>query len=273
MKLIRFFFAFLLVGTMAIRTGCGNNSETSRNVIYKERHEVETDVESYLEEKYGEEFIVAVTDSPNHIYSSYEVSAYAADDESKTSCSVTITYVDEENYYATDDYFMYSISDDLEVWFKELADPYIDSDFKAFWRSGLMDLSSDYDDCKTAEDFLELSPTASYYGLRFLIVLPSQMADSDIATMTDNIATDMLEKRIRGQITTIVFVDEVVYDQINSKEDEREFWVNEYKSVFCTSTVRGNFGFAKSEIQKGGFWHLDDETYNKRFESDGGLDD
>jgi hypothetical protein len=65
----------------------------------------------------------------------------------------------------------------------------------------------------------------------------------------------------------------VVYDQINSKEDEREFWVNEYKSVFCTSTVRGNFGFAKSEIQKGGFWHLDDETYNKRFESDGGLDD
>ncbi len=273
MKLIRFFFAFLLVGTMAIRTGCGNNSETSRNVIYKERHEVETDVESYLEEKYGKEFIVAVTDSPNHIYSSYEVSAYAADDESKTSCSVTITYVDEENYYATDDYFMYSISDDLEVWFKELADPYIDSDFKAFWRSGLMDLSSDYDDCKTAEDFLELSPTASYYGLRFLIVLPSKMADSDIAAMTDNIASDMLEKRIRGQITTIVYLDEVVYDQINSKEDERYFWCYQYLNYNCCATIQGSFNFVHAELRKAGAWNLDDETYNKRFESDGGLDD
>jgi hypothetical protein len=268
MKLFRKIFAAILIGAITLNTGCViNNSKTSRNVVYKGRDEIETDVESYLKEKYGKEFIVAVTDSPNHIYSSYEVSAYAADDESKTSCSVTITYVDEENYYVTDDYFMYSISDDLEVWFKELADPYIDCDFKAFWRSGLMDLSSDYDDCKTAEDFLELSPTASYYSLRFLIVLPSQMADSDIAAMTDNIASDMLEKRIRCQITTIVFVDEVVYDQINSKEDEREFWINEYKNVFCTSTIRGNFNFAKSEIQKGGFWHLDDETYNKRFEN------
>ena len=50
----------------------------------------------------------------------------------------------------TDDYFMYSISDDLELWFTELVDPYIDCDFKVFWQTSPMDLPSDYKECKTA---------------------------------------------------------------------------------------------------------------------------
>lgn len=264
MKLFGKIFATLLIGVITMNTGCGmSNSETSRNTVYKERDEVETDVKSYLEGKYGKEFVVAITDNPNHIYSSYAASAYAADDESKEMFDVTITYADEETYGVTDNYFMYSISDDLELWFTKLADPYIDCEFKAFWRPGLMELPSDYNECKTAEDFLKLSPTASYYGLRFLIVLPSHAADSDIDTMTDSIATAMLEKQIRGQITAIVFVDEVVYDQIKSKKDERYFWTHGYRNIFCTSTLSGDFSFSEAKIQKGGFWHLDDETYNK----------
>lgn len=259
-----FLLLVLIIGAVLINGGCGiNHSETKRNIVYKERNEIEADVKSYLSEKYGKEFIVAVTDNPNHIYSGYEVSAYAADDESKTSCTVTITYVDKENYNITDDYFMYSISDDLEVWFKELADPYIDCEYKAYWRTGITTLSSDYNECKTAEDFLKLSPTASYYGLRFLIVLPSQAADSDIVTMTDSIAAAMLEKRIRGQITTIVYVDDVVYDKINSKKDAGYFWSYQYRNLFCTSTVKMDFSFKNAKIRKEGFWTLDDETYKK----------
>ena len=257
--------AVIMIGNV----GCGaSNPETSRTVVYKEHGEIEEDVKTYLSEKYGKEFVVAVTDSPNHIYSSYAASAYAADDENMEMFDVTIAYADEETYHIADDYFMYSISDDLEVWFKKLADPYIDCEYKAYWRTGITTLSSDYNECKTAEDFLKLSPTASYYGLRFLIVLPSQAADSDIDTMTDSIAAAMLEKRIRGQVTTIVFMDDVVYDKINSKKDERHFWSHNYKNIFCTSTVRMDFSFSKAEIQKGGFWHLDDETYNKEILND-----
>ena len=257
--------AVIMIGNV----GCGaSNPETSRTVVYKEREEIEEDVKAYLSEKYGKEFVVAVTDSPNHIYSSYAVSAYAADDESKEMFNVTINYTDKENYVVTDDYFMYFISDDLVKWFTELADPYIDCEYKAYWQTGITTLSSDYNECKTAEDFLRLSPTASYYGLRFLIVLPSQAANNDIDTMTDSIATAMLEKRIRGQITTIVYVDEVVYDQINLKKDERYFWTNNYRNIFCTSTISGDFSFSEAEIQKGGFWNLDDETYNKEILND-----
>ena len=249
--------------------GCGisdfsaGDTETSRTVIYKERAEIEEDVKTYLSNKYGKEFIVAVTDSPNHIYSSYAASAYATDDESKEMFNVTIAYVDEENYDVTDDYFMYSISDDLEAWFRELADPYIDYDFKVFWLSAPLSLSSEYNKCKTAEDFLKLSPTASYYGLRFLIVLPNQAVDSDIDTMTNSIAAEMLEKRIRGQITTIVYIDDIVYNQISLKEDERYFWIHNYRNIFCTSTISGDFSVSEAKIQKGGNYWLDDETYDK----------
>ncbi len=271
MRLMKRLLIFVLaIGVILMSGGCrmDRSQTTKRNIVYKERDEIEADVKSYLSEKYGKEFVVAVSDNPNHIYYSYEVSAYAADDESKTLCTVSITYDDEENYRITDDYFMYSISDDLEVWFKELADPYIDCEYKAYWRTGITTLSSDYNECKTAEDFLKLSPTASYYGLRFLIILPSQAANSDIDTMTDSIATAMMEKRIRGQITTIVYVDDVVYDKINSKKDERHFWTHQYRNIFCTSTIKRDFSFSKAKIQKGGFWNLDDETYNKEILND-----
>lgn len=257
-----------MIAAILMSGGCAmGRSESSRNVVYKEREEIEEDVKSYLKEKYEKDFVVAVTDSPNHIYSSYEVSAYAADDESKEMFDVSITYIDEENYSVTDDYFMYSISDELEAWFIELANPYIDCDFKAFWCSSPFGLSSDYDTCKTAEDFLELSPTSSYYGLRFLIVLPSQMDEDNLTTITNSIASDMLEKHIRGQVTTIAYVDKTVYDQINSKGDESCFWSYQYRNYNCCATIRGDFSFSKAVLRKAGAWNLDDKTYNERFEN------
>lgn len=269
MKTAKKILLILISAVMIGGGGCRvDKSETSKNVVYKQRDEIEEDVKTYLREKYGKEFVVAVTDSPNHIYSSYEASAYAADDENKEMFELTVYYADKEHYSITDDYFMYSISDDLEVWFKELADPYINCEYKVYWRPAVFPLSNDYDQCKTVEDFLELSPTASYYALRFIIVLPSQAADSDIDTMTDSIAAAMLEKRIRGQVTTIVYVDEVVYDQINSKKSAQHFWSHNYKNIFCTSTIKSDFSFRNAKIQKGGFWNLDDETYNKEILND-----
>lgn len=70
-EIIQKYFALLLTGVMTVNMGCGMHNETSRKIICKERDEVEADVEAYLEEKYGKAFVVAVTDNPNHIYSSY----------------------------------------------------------------------------------------------------------------------------------------------------------------------------------------------------------
>ena len=268
MRLMKRLLIFVLaIGVILMSGGCrmDRSQTTKRNIVYKERDEIEADVKSYLSEKYGKEFVVAVSDNPNHIYYSYEVSAYAADDESKTLCTVSITYVDEENYSITDDYFMYSISEDLEVWFKELADPYIDCEYKAFWRPSPMQLSSEYNECKNLEDFLDVSSKASsYYVLRFLIVLPSQAVDCDIIAMTKSISSAMQEKRIRGHITMRVYVDDVVYDQIKSKKDQRHFWTHQYRNIFCTFAVEKDFNITEvDKFQKGGFWHLDDETYNK----------
>ena len=86
--------------------------------------------------------------------------------------------------------------------------------------------------------------------------------------MTDSIAAAMLEKRIRGQVTTIVYVDEVVYDQIDSKKDAQHFWSHQYRNIFCTNTISGDFSVSEAKIREGGFWNLDDETYNKEILND-----
>ncbi len=259
-------FLILMALVIVIVGGCGmNGSEISRNVVYKPRDVVENDISNYLKQKYNKDFDVAVMDSPNHIYSSYSAEVYP-DDDRTVSFQASIVYTDENNYNVTDDYFMYSISGDLEKWFIELADPYIDCDFKAFWRPYSFGLPSDYDDCKTAEDFLKLSPTSSYYGLRFLIVLPSQVNENRLTFIADSIASKMLERQIRGQVTTIIYTDDVVYNRINSKNDERYFWSHQYRNQFCYSTVKKDFSFRKSKLHRAGAWNLDDETYNKRFD-------
>lgn len=99
-------------------------------------------------------------------------------------------------------------------------------------------------------------------------MLPSEAENSDIVTMTDSIATEILEKQIRGQITTIIYVDEGIYEQINSKKDERYFWTNQFRNINCTSTISGDFSFYESKIRKGGAWHLEDDIYKKRILND-----
>lgn len=239
LKTILLIGGIILTGILGM-TGCSRNSNNpnQNSTIYKDKEEVKQVAEDYLEEKYGKEFVAVISDNPNHLYSSYQVSAYAADDESKEFFTVTVTYYDEETYGVTDDYFMYSIKDDLEIWFKELADPYIDSEFKVFYLSS-GSLPTDYNDCATLEDFLKISPTSIYYGLRYKILLPASEWDTDINKIADNIVKEMLNRRIRGQVTIVIY--EEAYNRIITKNDERHFWTHSYKHKSCTSTLKTDF--------------------------------
>ena len=105
-------------------------NNTSQNYTHKNTQQVELDIEGYLQEKYGKEFSVSVTETPNHLYSSYGATAY---DEDRNSFDVSITYYDEELFSVTDSYLLYGMTEDFEAWFTELADPYIDSEFKVFF--------------------------------------------------------------------------------------------------------------------------------------------
>lgn len=51
-------------------------SDMPQSYMYKDTQQVELDIEGYLQEKYGKEFSVSVTDTPNHLYSSYGATAY-----------------------------------------------------------------------------------------------------------------------------------------------------------------------------------------------------
>ncbi len=230
----------------SLLTACSSgNTGQELNYVNKSNSQVEQDIAAYLKEKYDQEFTVAVSDRPNHLYSSYEATAY---DEKQNDFEVSITYYDEELFSVSESYLLYGLKDDFEAWFTELADPYIDSEFKVFFIP-MSDLPSEYHECKNVTDFLEMSKTGTYYGLRFTIVLPSQSYDDDIAAKTNAIAAEMLNQRIRGQITTIAYQDEEVYDQIHTKKDERHFWTHSYKNVNCTGTIQMDFNLVEAELR------------------------
>lgn len=237
--------------------GCDNTSNTDVKKIYKDKEDVEIAAETYLKEKYGEDFDVAVTDSPNHLYTSYAVSAYALNDENKELFNVTVTYYDEETYSVRDDYFIYKIRNDLEDWFADLADPYIDCDFKVFYLSDGA-LPNDFDECKTVNDFLEVAKINYSYGLRFDIILPASEWDAEFNEITNAIALEMQEMGIHSQISIVVYEGEKVYDQIVTKRDERYFWTHSYRHRYCSSTVKVDLGIALADdIRTGG-----DSRYN-----------
>ena len=237
--------------------GCDNTSNTDVKKIYKDREEVEIAAETYLKEKYGKEFDVAVADNPNHLYTSYALTAYALDDESKELFDMTVTYYDEETYSVRDNYFIYFIKDDLEDWFYDVADPYIDCDFKVFYLTDGA-LPNDFDECKTANDFLEVAKVNYSYGLRFYIVLPASEWDTEFNEITNSLAMEMQEMGIHSQISIIVYEGKKVYDQIITKRDERYFWTHSYRHRYCASTVRANLSLSLAdEILSGG-----DSKYN-----------
>ena len=123
-------FLILMALVIVIVGGCGmNGSEISRNVVYKPRDVVENDISNYLKQKYNKDFDVAVMDSPNHIYSSYSAEVYP-DDDRTVSFQASIVYTDDNNYNVADNYLIYSLKDDLEVWFGELAAQIINGTLK-----------------------------------------------------------------------------------------------------------------------------------------------
>ena len=85
----------------------------------------------YLKEKYGENFEISITDRPSSIYNSYYLTAY---NEEFDSMNITISFTDENTYDISDDGLMLFIQDDLEKWFADFIDPYIDCEYKVFYR-------------------------------------------------------------------------------------------------------------------------------------------
>ena len=246
--------AVLIIGGSGCETVNPDLSEakvetSSINVITKDDDEVTEIVEEYLKEKYKKEFEIALTDRPSSIYNSYYLTAY---DESYDSMNITITFTDEENYTISDDGLMLGIKDDLEKWFAELVDPYIECEYKVFYRNNGFTLPDDYKDCRTAEDFLKLSPTSEYYGLLFTVLLPASEYEKSYTETASEIANRMAEVGIRGQVGITVYKDESIYDKINTRKDYGHYWSMPLKVKLTGSGVQANFNVSNSRENKYG---------------------
>ena len=242
--------AVLIIGGSGCETVNPDLSEakvetSSINVITKDDDEVTEIVEEYLKEKYKKEFEIALTDRPSSIYNSYYLTAY---DESYDSMNITITFTDEENYTISDDGLMLGIKDDLEKWFAELVDPYIECEYKVFYRNNGFTLPDDYKDCRTAQDFLKLSPTSEYYGLLFTVLLPASEYQKSYTETASEIANRMAEMGIRGQVSILVYKDESVYDNVNTDKEEGWYWSRpvSYERKYAWCGVQANFNVIDS---------------------------
>ena len=197
----------------------------------------------YLKEKYGENFKISITDRPSSIYNSYYLTAY---NEEFDSMNITISFTDENTYDISDDGLMLFIQDDLEKWFADFIDPYIDCEYKVFYRKNGFTLPDDYKECKTAEDFLELTPTSEYYGLLFTVLLPASEYEKSYTATASEIADRMAEAGIRGQVGITVYKDENIFDNVNTGKEEEWYWSRAYKVRYASCGVQANFNVVNS---------------------------
>ena len=199
----------------------------------------------YLKEKYGENFEISITDRPSSIYNSYYLTAY---NEEFDSMNITISFTDENTYDISDDGLMLFIQDDLEKWFADFIDPYIDCEYKVFYRKNGFTLPDDYKECKTAEDFLELTPSSEYYGLLFTVLLPSSEYEKSYTETASEIANRMAETGIRGQLSIHVYKEESVYDDVSTRKKASWYWERpvSYERKYAWCGVQANFNVIDS---------------------------
>ena len=149
--------------------------------------------------------------------------------------------------------------DDDEV--TEIVEEYLKEKYKKEFFDWLIEnydcdngftLPDDYKDCRTAEDFLKLSPTSEYYGLLFTVLLPASEYEKSYTETASEIANRMAEVGIRGQVGITVYKDESIYDKINTRKDYGHYWSMPLKVKLTGSGVQANFNVSNSRENKYG---------------------
>lgn len=221
-----------------------SSAEASSIIVSDDR--LEEIALQYLKEKYGEDLKISITDRPSSIYNSYYLTAY---NEEFDSMNITISFTDENTYDISDDGLMLFIQDDLEKWFADFIDPCIDCEYKVFYRKNGFTLPDDYKECKTAEDFLELTPTSEYYGLLFTVLLPASEYEKSYTETASEIADRMAEAGIRGQVSILVYEEKSVYDDVNTRKKASWYWERpvSYERKYAWCGVQANFNVIDSK--------------------------
>jgi hypothetical protein len=219
---------FLLIA-LTIIISLGVSGCMKKNV---DPEDIKAEMLTYLEEKYGEEFVPMSLSPSGFAYSYDNLRAYPKNGNKGDSFEVWGTRMEDGSYSMSDGYFGIYIKDEYEAMLSNAVGE-IYKDFKLYTDFGEGGVLPDRLDKNTKLDEI-YNKDEDFWSDTTLFVKQESAKGIDEEASLRNIAEKMLEKKMVGSVHLYIVLDNK-YDSIElealNAKDEKDYFLYEYKSI------------------------------------------
>ena len=180
---------------------------------YREEGYIEKDVTRYLEERYGEEFVITSVRGRSYAYDYINMYAYPkSHQEEAYEFKIQGRYNEEGILEYTDSYVMIKLRDDYEAYVDPIIDEYFDEykfyiDFDSEWMTSNIPANA------KLEDLWELKANEDYPLPWLHLYLKSSEQKHYNKSINMQLATELQKKNYRGVFATSIYYDDAFYDK------------------------------------------------------------
>lgn len=204
--------------------------ERNQNMkVYKQEGYIEQDAMKYLEERYGEEFVIESIRGRNYAYDYINIYAYPKEHQEESyQFKIQGRYNEKGILEYTDSYVMLKLRDEYEAYIDPIIDEYFDEykfymDFDSEW------ITSNIPADAKLEDLWELDANVDYPLPWLHVYLKKSESENYDREKNMQLAKDLQKEKYRGVFAISIYYDDSFYDKR------------------CRTTIYENIGLKKSD--------------------------
>ncbi len=192
--------------------------ERNQNMkVYKQEGYIEQDVMKYLEERYGEEFVIESIRGRSYAYDYINMYAYPMEHQEESyQFKIQGRYNEKGILEYTDSYVMLKLRDEYEAYIDPIIDEYFDEykfymDFDSEW------ITSNIPADAKLEDLWELDANVDYPLPWLTLYLPNEEKKNYTRDYYYQLALCLQEKQYRGVFKIRLYYNNTYYAKRNRK--------------------------------------------------------
>ncbi len=190
--------------------------ERNQNMkVYKQEGYIEQDVMKYLEERYGEKFVIESIRGRSYVYDYINMYAYPKEHQEESyQFKIQGRYNEKGILEYTDSYVMLKLRDEYEAYIDPIIDEYFDEykfymDFDSEW------ITSNIPADAKLDDLWELDANVDYPLPEIHLYLTKQESDKYQDEIHIQLAEKMQKTNYRGIVSVTIYYDDLFYNKRN----------------------------------------------------------
>ena len=206
--------------------------ERNQNMkVYKQEGYIEQDAMKYLEERYGEEFVIESIRGRSYAYDYINIYAYPKEHQEESyQFKIQGRYNEKGILEYTDSYVMLKLRDEYEAYIDPIIDEYFDEykfymDFDSEW------ITSNIPADAKLKDLWELDANVDYPLPSLYLYLSNNEDENYTNTIIHDVAKALQNRNYRGYMQIVIYEDNIYYEKR------------------CRETLRQNIGAPSDEVR------------------------